>query len=333
MYEMKTHRAPFCIVSNKTAQDGNLSFKALGLLTYCLSMPDTWVFKPKVIWKQRQCGRDFVYTGFRELIEKYHCIRITSKNVNNKNLRSGGVSYEIFDDKDLCKARIKELEFCEDHVEHADNFKKCLQRPEMQETAVQYTIKDTRNINIKKEIYKEKEILKIKDTSGANAPEPPTPSISSRNEKKEKAKAHPTTKLYGEYKKIPLSDSGYKELVDLFGETHLLFLIKSIDLHLTSSGKKVKGDFVAYIKKWDLNDKTKYQIKSSTSSEGFIDKVKNKFIDGKYYGGCRCDISHKSISFIPGGAGNNTQYLEFDAKGFEEQFRNILRKLNIKEEV
>jgi len=126
---MRTVRSSkYFIISNETAQDASLSFEALGLLTYCLSMPEDWEFYPKLIWKQGRTGRDKVYSLFNELIDSYHCIRIRKPNPKAKNL-PGEITYEIFDDPEDCKERIQQLLQTEKFVEYADTFKECLRHP------------------------------------------------------------------------------------------------------------------------------------------------------------------------------------------------------------
>jgi|GEM_PF-3822176 hypothetical protein len=129
MTRIRTKKTKFYfIVSNATAQDCTLSFEALGLLTYCLSMSEEWEFKPKLIAKSRGCSRDKAYKLFNELIQSFHCIRIKIPNPKAKGL-PGEVEYEIFCDVEDCKARIKELETQPVFLEHGDNFKKCFRRP------------------------------------------------------------------------------------------------------------------------------------------------------------------------------------------------------------
>lgn len=130
---VRTHRKKgFFFMSNSTAQDNNMSLEALGLLTYCLSMPEDWEFYPKVIWKERKVGRDKIYGLFNELIKNYRCIRVKQPNPYAKHL-PGRISYEIFDDPDDCKARIKELEKEDVFVESGDELKKSFRHPAFQE--------------------------------------------------------------------------------------------------------------------------------------------------------------------------------------------------------
>lgn len=130
---MRTVRSSkYFTISNQTAQDPSLSFEALGLLTYCLSMPENWEFHPKVIWKERNTGRDAVYNAFNELIQSHHCIRVRKPNPKVKNL-PGEIEYEIFDEPEDCKKRIQELDQTENFVEHKGNLKKCFRHPAFQD--------------------------------------------------------------------------------------------------------------------------------------------------------------------------------------------------------
>lgn len=140
MTRIRTHKqSKFFIISNSTAQADYLGWESLGLLVYCLSMPENWEFKPKSIWKSRKGSRNDVYKSFDELIENYHCIRIREPNPKAKNL-PGEVSYEIFDDQEDCKNRIMELEKqLEENknlffLTHAENFKNSFRRSDSRDT-------------------------------------------------------------------------------------------------------------------------------------------------------------------------------------------------------
>ena len=126
---MRTVRSSkYFTISNQTAQDVKLSFEALGLLTYCLSMPQDWEFHPKVIWKERKTGRDAVYNAFNELILSNHCIRVRKPNPKANHL-PGEIEYEIFDEPEDCLERVAELLKTEKFVEHSGNLKKCFRHP------------------------------------------------------------------------------------------------------------------------------------------------------------------------------------------------------------
>ena len=187
MSRMRTHKtSKYFTISNQTAQDQNLSFASLGLLTYCLSMPENWEFNPKLLWKSRDSSRDKIYKSFDELIKTGHCIRIRKCRTDGK-LRNLPVSieYEIFDDIEDCKERVKELLKTEKYVEHTgnlDKFKKSLRRPEgwdteNQDTGIQYIIKET----IEESNISTKETLPLSSPS-KDEPVQSVPEISLRSE-------------------------------------------------------------------------------------------------------------------------------------------------------
>lgn len=133
MTRCRTHaKKEITIISNSTAQADYLSWDSLGLLTYCLSMPQTWDFYPKQIWKRGRSGRDKIYRMFNELIEHGHCIRIRKPNPKMVHL-AGEVEYEIFDDPKDCLIRAIELSETERFIECKEDFKKYLRHPPFQD--------------------------------------------------------------------------------------------------------------------------------------------------------------------------------------------------------
>ena len=195
-----------------------MSFEALGLLAYCLSMPEDWEFHPKVIWKQRDCSRDKVYRRFNELIEKFHCIRIQLPNPKARHL-PGEVEYEFYDDTEECKKRIKQLEQSENFITHGSNLKKCLRHPEYQDPkGWDPNSQEETNTN-----NKTKETNNTKETTTT-----PTPSNSKPQEKEvvvEKIKALKNyldkfSNDYGEKFKIPIDI--LEKLSREFGQSFLI---------------------------------------------------------------------------------------------------------------
>ncbi len=127
---IRTHKKQFAIVSNATAQSDYLSWGALGLLTYCLSMPEDWDFRPQVIWKETKGGRNQLYGLFNELIEQGHCIRVRQQHTHpNMQHLPGEIRYEIFDDMEDCKSRCIELSSTEKFIECKEDFKKSFRYP------------------------------------------------------------------------------------------------------------------------------------------------------------------------------------------------------------
>ena len=83
------------IMMNKCAiYDSDLSFKAKGILTYCLSRPDDWEFHDNEIIKHAKDGIDSTRAGIKELIDAKYIRKITSRDEKGKFLRN---IYEIYE--------------------------------------------------------------------------------------------------------------------------------------------------------------------------------------------------------------------------------------------
>ena len=83
------------IMMNKCAiYDNDLSFKAKGILTYCLSRPDDWEFHDNEIIRHAKDGIDSTRTGIKELIDAKYIRKITSRDEKGKFLRN---TYEIYE--------------------------------------------------------------------------------------------------------------------------------------------------------------------------------------------------------------------------------------------
>ena len=88
-------KAKYTVIDNRVYEDGLLSFRAMGLLSYLLSKPDNWTICVPALIKvtegtAQKSGRDAVYATIDELIAARFVIR--SKRA------SGEVDYLIFDE-------------------------------------------------------------------------------------------------------------------------------------------------------------------------------------------------------------------------------------------
>jgi len=57
----------FTQLHNATLRDPRISFRALGLLSYLLSLPETWRFRSREVARERPEGRDALRTAMNEL--------------------------------------------------------------------------------------------------------------------------------------------------------------------------------------------------------------------------------------------------------------------------
>lgn len=74
----------FTVVHNHVLRDQRLSYKARGLLTYILSMPDNYRFTVELLTRTSPDGRQSVISGMRELRENGY---LTIKKIQSSDGR------------------------------------------------------------------------------------------------------------------------------------------------------------------------------------------------------------------------------------------------------
>lgn len=70
----------YSVMSNYHLQDKNLSFKAKGLLSYMLSLPDNWKYTIKGIAKESKESEKTVRTVLKELETKKYLVIVKKQN-------------------------------------------------------------------------------------------------------------------------------------------------------------------------------------------------------------------------------------------------------------
>jgi hypothetical protein len=81
----------FTVVANSLIEDASLGWDALGLLVYLLSKPDHWQIKPATLAKQRNAGKDKIYSMLKQLREAGY--------VTFRKYASGHTDWLVFDTK------------------------------------------------------------------------------------------------------------------------------------------------------------------------------------------------------------------------------------------
>lgn len=87
------HDQPYFMLARSVAQNTNLSYEALGLLTYLLSKPGDWVVQPDTLMRAKS-GRDKVYRLLRELIAAGH---VEKRAHRGDHQRIVGVEYIVYE--------------------------------------------------------------------------------------------------------------------------------------------------------------------------------------------------------------------------------------------
>ena len=88
----------FAIIPNAVADDQNLSFEALGMLTYLLAKPNDWSIKIDNLRNQGKIGRDKAYKLLNELKEAGYVSLIQHRDVDGRVV---GNEYRVSDEPKL----------------------------------------------------------------------------------------------------------------------------------------------------------------------------------------------------------------------------------------
>ena len=83
----------FTVLHNKTIRDTRLSFKARGILTYLLSLPDNWRTSAEDLARNAPDGRDGIRSGLREL-ETFGYLRRTKHRADDGRVRTITTVYD-----------------------------------------------------------------------------------------------------------------------------------------------------------------------------------------------------------------------------------------------
>jgi hypothetical protein len=91
--ERCTADSKFSVIPNEISQHPTMSMGATVVLVYLRSCKESWVVKPKNVWKAKNISRDRVYAAFDELIELGYMDRVVTRQGNLKSSVRYKVSY------------------------------------------------------------------------------------------------------------------------------------------------------------------------------------------------------------------------------------------------
>lgn len=91
---VKAKRGGFTVVRNDFLRDSTLSWKAKGLITYIMSLPDDWRLNIADLKTRSKDGQEAVMSGLAELIEAGYCRRTMQRNDSG---HFAGYRYEVSD--------------------------------------------------------------------------------------------------------------------------------------------------------------------------------------------------------------------------------------------
>ena len=96
MARMKVHKNKnYTVMSNYHFRNNSLSFKAMGLLSFMLSLPDDWDFSVEGLAKCARDGRDSISAGLKELEEAGHLVR---RQVRGEHGRIVDTEYDLYEE-------------------------------------------------------------------------------------------------------------------------------------------------------------------------------------------------------------------------------------------
>lgn len=85
----------YTVMSNYHFRNSSLSFKAMGLLSFMLSLPDDWDFSVEGLAKCARDGRDSISAGLRELEDAGHLVR---RQVRGEHGRIVDTEYDLYEE-------------------------------------------------------------------------------------------------------------------------------------------------------------------------------------------------------------------------------------------
>ncbi|MFE0058642.1 hypothetical protein [Streptomyces sp. NPDC059003] len=89
----RNRRSPFVMVESKTARDTRLSYRALGLLTYCLDQSDSWNVRSEQLSRgEGREGRDAVRKALHELAAHGYYRLEKRRFLDGKNVMGAAIS-------------------------------------------------------------------------------------------------------------------------------------------------------------------------------------------------------------------------------------------------
>jgi len=95
IYRVKKDKDNPYVMINKTIFENGLSLKAVGLLSYMLSLPDDWRFYEIELIKHFKDGRSAIRSTMKELIEAGHIVKHKVPSVKGKFTGYDYTIYEI----------------------------------------------------------------------------------------------------------------------------------------------------------------------------------------------------------------------------------------------
>lgn len=136
----------YSVISNSVYKDKQLSFQAMGMLSYILSKPDNWSISPSQLEKvtvgtAKKTGRDGIYSILKELKGKGF--------ISTRKNSDGTLDYTVFDNPVTDKPDTDNTDEAEPHTANPDQANPDLAEPTLISTDLVTSTDDLTNIKSK----------------------------------------------------------------------------------------------------------------------------------------------------------------------------------------
>lgn len=233
---------PFVLINKSVVNDPNLSLKAVGLWTRCMSRPNDWHFSVKEIASNSKEGKNAIYTIINELIEAGYVLRLENgKKGEDGKFYNRVVEYVFF-------------EFVateEDKKSIEEEFKKRFRDSGFGDLGNRdLPIRPILNteVNLSKETKYRKELISPPTPSRGNAAKAASGCEISSSSHTQSQKTTQTLVSHGEH--VKLTQEEFDDLCSKYGSAVIKDLIEQINDYLLSSGRKPYKNYAATIRQW-----------------------------------------------------------------------------------
>jgi phage pi2 protein 07 len=296
---VKDRRFKFTQILNTTFEDPDLSLKAKGFIGYCLTKPENWQFHVTHLCKVLKEGEKAIYSVINECIQLGYGYRYQPRKPCGDLLP---VETIISDSKE-------EIETIKKEIENHPDFKKCLPLRPFGEAI------KSGAINGEAPTY-------ISNTDSSNTD-------SSNTEEKQQQPPTPkggavavlsTNEIYECLKDVDIPDKLKKDFTRENSQEVVQNAIKNLmqqtDIQCTAAylTSAIKNKWKPKELPEDLSEKNKITAKK-------YDQKENAYV--------KIECLDKSVEFVLKGVQSDPIVLNYDSKGFEENFRKTIDKYKL----
>lgn len=221
----------YTTMSNYHLRDKNLSLKAKGLLSFCLSLPDTWDYSVAGLTKVCKEGRDCIMSTLTELEQRGYLSRSRHRNEDGT---LGAAEYVIYE---FPQKKADEPEPLQIEANEPESLQPTSENPTQDSSTLEYSALE-------------------------NPPQIITNLIKTKRNNNERNK--PARHRYGNYQNVLLSDEELSKLKTEFPADYVQ-RIERLSEYMASTGKTYRNH-LATMRSWARRDVKKAPVGYSHSN-------------------------------------------------------------------